>query len=660
MYHRKEIDGLRAVAVLPVIYSHAGLFGLSGGYVGVDIFFVISGYLITSILIEEIEGSRFSFSAFYERRARRILPVLSLVLFITTIAAFLLMPASFLKSYAHSLMSVVTFTSNVYFYFNSGYFSKTADEEPLLHTWSLAVEEQYYILFPLLLWGFWWVGKKSLTTILALLFLGSLFFSQYLSHQQSVDANFYLIFSRAFELLAGSLLAILGVQQYSFSKKSKEVLGSIGLVLIVYAILYFDWQTPIPGVYALLPVFGTLLILGFIDSTTVLGRLLAAKPLVWIGLISYSLYLWHQPLFAFLRMKTIGEPHQFQFIVAIAMTFILSMLSYRLVEKPFRNKQLISRSIIVYFSAGTTVLFLLLGIAGHLFEGYPDRFIGPSPYLKSIQFSPKREQCHTVGLDYLDPQDACRYQADNITWAAFGDSHVVEPAYALSALLKPYGQGLLHLSSSGCPPALLFNVKRPGCNDWVAGALSVIEADRSIENVLLGFRYSAFLFGDQLDAYPNTPNIDPIDKFTDLAAHVDARELYWQSLQHMIKRLLASGKKVYLLYPIPELPLHITKAVTQFSILGDQTVLNLQRSTPTDYYASRNKFILNKLDSLSFNDDLKAIKPFDILCDGEFCPAVHHDVALYFDDDHLSIEGASLLLMGSVVAKDIMQNNFHQ
>lgn len=202
MQYRKEIDGLRAVAVLPVIFFHGNLFGMTGGYVGVDIFFVISGYLITSILIEEIENNRFSILKFYERRARRILPALSAVLFFTTIAAFLLMPSSLLKSYSQSLVSVSTFLSNVFFYLTSGYFATASDEKPLLHTWSLAVEEQYYIFFPVLLSALFFIGKKRLALFILVLSIASLTFAQYLSFKQAVDANFYLIFSRAWELFA--------------------------------------------------------------------------------------------------------------------------------------------------------------------------------------------------------------------------------------------------------------------------------------------------------------------------------------------------------------------------------------------------------------------------------------------------------------------------
>jgi len=653
LQYRKEINGLRAVAVLPVIFFHGGLFGITGGYVGVDIFFVISGYLITSIILEEIEDNRFSILNFYERRARRILPALSAVLVLTTIAAFILMPANLLKSYSHSLLSVTTFSSNVFFYLTSGYFSTASDEKPLLHTWSLAVEEQYYIFFPILLSILWFIGKKNLTILISLLSISSLLLSQYLSEKQAVNANFYLIFSRAWELFAGSLLAIIGIHRLTITKSGKDILGGVGLALIIYSILFFNKQTPFPSVYTLVPVIGTVLIIAFSDSSTAIGKFLANKLFVSIGLISYSLYLWHQPLFAFLRMKTIGEPNELMFISAIVVTFILSILSFKYIETPFRNKRAITRKQIFQLSVVSISLFLMTGLSGHVFKGYEGRF-NESIYLDTAQFSPKRKECHTKGDDYLKPESACKYLGNKVTWASFGDSHTVEPAYALAKMLEKDGNGLLHLSFSGCPPALLFDVKQPGCSKWVNEAVAYLEGNNSIKNILLGFRYSAFLHGDQLDSYPGIPNRDPIGYFSEQHLDEDAREIYWKSFNEIVHRLLASGKKIYLLYPIPELPVHITKAVTPFSIFGSQTMLNLKNSTSSKYYFARNNFILNKLDMLPYdNNNLHAIKPFEILCNKEYCPAVINETALYFDDDHLSVNGSKILLSGSVIAKDL-------
>lgn len=650
MQYRKEIDGLRAIAVLPVIFFHGGLLGFSGGYIGVDIFFVISGYLITTIILDERSRGEFSLISFYERRARRILPALSIVLLMTTIAAFIFMPAYLLKSYSESLASVATFSSNIYFYLTSGYFSTASDEKPLLHTWSLAVEEQYYIFFPIMMTMFWFVGKKYLLILIVALSVASLFYSQYQSDKGLVDANFYLIFSRAWELGLGSIIAFSNSYTLSIRKWIREAIGFLGLSLIVYSIVFFDKQTPFPSFYALIPVLGTCAIIIFSDCNTYVGRFLSNKLFVSIGLISYSLYLWHQPLFAFLRMKTLGEPQLIFIIGAIALTFVLAFLSYKYVEIPFRNKSAIPRGSIFRYSAASISLILLIGVSGHLYKGFDSRF--NNMYAETIKFSPKRKECHTRGSKYLKPEDACKYFGGNITWASFGDSHTVEPAFALAKNIEKDGEGLLHLSFSGCPPALLFDVNMPGCSNWIKESLVYLENTDTIEHVLLGFRYSAFLYGDQLKSYPEVPNQDPVNQFTKLyqrSTTEDRREIYWQSLNEIITRLLKSGKTIYLLYPIPELPVHISKAVTPFSVFSKKSMLDLEKATTSEYYFSRNEFIIRKLDALHYGNNLHAIKPFDILCDSKYCPAASNGKALYFDDDHLSTVGAEKLIGNSII-----------
>lgn len=645
MQYRKEIDGLRAIAVLPVILFHGDIGSFNGGYIGVDVFFVISGFLITSIILEDIKNNTFSVLGFYERRARRILPALSIVLLFTTFAAYLLMPAPLLKLYSQSVVSVSVFASNVFFYLTSGYFSTAADEKPLLHTWSLAVEEQYYIFFPVMLTLLWSLGKKWVISVLSLLIVISLLFAQYLSLTHAVDANFYLIFSRAWELLLGSAVAFMALDKLSCTQWQRELSGFIGISMIVYAIFFFDAQTPFPSVYTLIPVLGTCLIIIFSDANSLVGRFLGMKVLVFIGLISYSLYLWHQPLFAFLRLKTIGTPADYMFLLAIVCTFVFSFFSWKYIEKPFRNKAAFSRAAIFKYSATSIAVFFVIGLAGHFYEGFEQRF-KVSSYADSIQRSPKREACHTEGLDYLPPASACRYFGNNISWAIFGDSHTVEPGYALAQKLQPHDIGLLHLSFSDCPPALNFEVSEPGCSRWTNESLAYLEHNPSIKHVLIAYRYSYYLFGNHINDYPELPDIDPSRHFTSEfrnSAAGDSREIYWQSLQQIIVRLMRAGKTVYVMYPVPELPININKGVMPFSVFAMATVLDLEKATSARYYFDRHAYIINKLDSLPYGKNLYAIKPFDIICDGNACPAAKEGKAFYFDDDHLSLVGSALI-----------------
>ena len=655
MHYRKEIDGLRAIAVLPVILFHANINGFGGGYVGVDIFFVISGYLITSIIINEKQQGVFSFSNFYERRARRILPALMAVLTFSSIMAFITMPADQLIIYSQSLLSVVTFSSNIFFYITNNYFSTATQEQVLIHTWSLAIEEQYYIFFPIIIVALWSSGKKQITYVISGLALASLAWSQYQAQIGSVNSNFYLIFSRAWELLLGSLIVILNISQLKIRQPQRETLGIIGLALIFYSIIFFDHNTPFPSLYTLAPTMGAVLIISF-SNNTYIGKLLSLRPLVVIGLISYSLYLWHQPIFAFMRLKLIGQPSLLTFMFAIALIFVIAYLSYKYIEKPFRSKTRYSRFSIFCHSVITITIFSAIGVSGLIYKGFEGRF-NQLIESKTVSFSPLRVSCHTKGIDYLKPADACRYSGTNITWAAFGDSHIVEPAYALSETLRPYDHGLIHLTFSGCPPALLFNALKPGCSNWVKESVSYLENSESIHNVLLGFRYSAFLYGDQLEAYPEAPNEGPHSKvIKSYRNHTSSeiRELYWESLHTIINRLMAAGKSVYLVFPIPELPAHISKAMIPLSIFTQTPLLDLNKSTSAKYYISRNNFILNKLSSLNYGNNLYSIEPFEILCDGEYCPAVINRDALYFDDDHLSVIGATRLIENSVITDHLI------
>jgi len=643
MIYRKEIDGLRAIAVLSVVLFHGGFLGFNGGYVGVDIFFVISGYLITNIILEDKKNNNFSIINFYERRARRILPALSMVLMVTTTAAYLFMPVELLAIYSKSLISITAFSSNIYFFFSNGYFSPVSDTNPLLHTWSLAVEEQYYFIFPVVVMLFWSFGKNILLIIIIIIAIISLLITQILLFRHAVDANFYLIFSRAWELLFGSIIAFIPIQKLQTSRLAREFLGGCGLIMICYSVVFFDDKTPFPSFYTIIPVLGACLIIVFSSSVSYTGRFLSNKILVPIGLISYSLYLWHQPLFSFLRLKSIGEPSLYMYLVAILFSFIIAFFNWKYIEKPFRNKSVFTRSAIFKCSGLSIIFFFLIGLLGYINNGFSQRY---NSYSSSIQYSPKRESCHTKGNDFLKPENACKYFSNNVTWATFGDSHTVELAYTLAKRLEKHNAGLLQLSFSGCPPALLFEAARDGCTKWLNESLTYLEKDKTIKQVLLGFRYTGFLYGSQLDMYPNLPRISLDHPFFSSHHNIGAegfQEIYWNSLKAIVSRLLKAGKDVYLMYPVPELPLDINMAVMPFSVFNTTTMLNLGRVTDKKYYINRNEYILKKLDSLPFGNKLHAIKPFEIMCTDGYCPAVVNGKALYFDDNHLSLAGAKLI-----------------
>ncbi len=363
--YRREVDGLRAVAVLPVILFHAGFSSFSGGFVGVDVFFVISGYLITSLILSEQMAGRFSIIRFYERRARRILPALFFVMaFCVPFAWFWLMPSD-MKSFSESLAAVSTFSSNFLFWSQSNYFDNGIGLKPLLHTWSLAVEEQYYVMFPLFIILAGRLGKRWMTGLMVAGCILSLVIAEWASYYRP-EAGFYLLPSRGWELLFGAFAALylLGNERPSIRTSAvSQILSFAGLALIFTAVLTYSANTPFPGHYAILPVTGTVLIILFATPETYAGKVLSSKPLVGIGLISYSAYLWHQPLFAFARHRSFVEPDASLYLFLIVVTIILAFLSWKFIETPFRRPEISRKRIFLSAGAGSA-FFLALGIFG--------------------------------------------------------------------------------------------------------------------------------------------------------------------------------------------------------------------------------------------------------------------------------------------------------
>lgn len=335
MKYRPEIDGLRTVALVPVVLFHAGVSVFSGGFIGVDVFFVISGYLITSILLGDLESGSYSILKFYERRARRILPALMVVILASIPFAWFWMVPTQYKDFSQSLVSIAAFSSNILFFLEEDYFAPAAELKPMLHTWSLAVEEQFYIFFPLLLAALWRLGKARVVWVISVIAFVS-FAACVLGASFYRVANFYLMPFRAWELLAGA-----GCAFYLSSRPTspgRSYLGAAGLALILAGAVTFTGQTPFPGLWTLVPVAGACLIVLFGQKDPVIQSILASRPFVFVGLISYSGYLWHQPIFAFARLHAKQELTQPVMLSLALFSFGLAYLSWRFVEQPFRTK----------------------------------------------------------------------------------------------------------------------------------------------------------------------------------------------------------------------------------------------------------------------------------------------------------------------------------
>jgi peptidoglycan/LPS O-acetylase OafA/YrhL len=360
--YRRDIDGLRALAVLGVIFYHSEILIdkiliFSGGFLGVDIFFVISGYLITSIIYKENKVKKFSFINFYIRRIRRLLPALLVVLFASLIFSyFLFLPVEF-KSYLDSVISSIFFYSNFYFHYAGQAYGQTIlSSKPLLHTWSLAVEEQFYILYPIFLTFSIYLFKKKIKILFYLIILFSLIFASYISENHS-SFNFYMLFTRSWELMCGAVIALYHLEEKK--RNHYNFLSYIGFFLIIFSFIFFDDPRQHPSFLTLIPVFGCCLIIIDKDSNSSINKFLSHKWFVNIGLISYSLYLWHHPILSFGKISGITEESIFFKILLILLSFFLSALTYHMVEKKFRNSNFISikKLFIILISA---IIFLIL------------------------------------------------------------------------------------------------------------------------------------------------------------------------------------------------------------------------------------------------------------------------------------------------------------
>lgn len=453
--YRPEVDGLRAVAVLPVLLFHAVPALVPGGYLGVDVFFVISGFLITGLLIDDLQAGRFSLARFYERRARRILPALLVVIAATLLLAWgLMLPRGF-DTTARSAAAAAAFLSNVFFWQKVDYFDIDAIAQPLLHTWSLAVEEQFYILFPLLLAGLWrWVSLRVMLGVVGALLLGSLALAEWGSGAHA-KVNYFFTFSRFWEMLLGAV----GAFVVRGGRVAPSGVGAAaGLGAIVAAMALFTPATPHPGVWTLIPTLGALAVLIWARPGGLVAGGLSLAPVVGIGKISYSLYLWHFPVFSFAVAQGPVSAEPWNIAAQIALTFVLSVISWHWVETPFRSVrpgQGPARAL--WVAGGALVVTIALGQGMAALSQMTLRYLVASPQARAMltyaETMPKppasAHHCFLAEPRALERVQRClpEGQAPVVIW---GDSH----ASALGHGLNTLGIAGAVLAGPGCAPVL--------------------------------------------------------------------------------------------------------------------------------------------------------------------------------------------------------------
>lgn len=613
-YYRPDIDGLRAIAILLVILFHSGFSIFKGGYIGVDVFFVISGFLITSIIDKEIQNKTFSYRNFYLRRIRRIIPVLVFVMIVITIPAYFILFANNLEAYSRTLLYTLLCSNNIHLYITSGnYFAENSDLLPFLHTWSLSVEEQFYFILPpfLLVLHKKFNSQKRAIIIYTLCFI-ALLFSIYQSYSNP-SAAYFLLPARLFELAIGSALAMNWNNLPKLNQQKNNLLSLIGFLLIIIPAIVLDKSSIFPGINALWPCLGTALLLfsgQYINKKGLINKLIENKIVVGIGLISYSLYLWHWPIFVFVKYLGLNLEGTIR-ILAIALTFVLSYLSWKFIEQPFRTtlKFDFKKTLLIIF---IPALLIISGIYGVLDakDGFPER------HPELTEFIPKKNYPNKLRGQCFDKLkigncDDCYIgiKKDTLDGMLIGDSFANHTAAFLDVLAKDAGF-YIHDSAAGGYP--LMNSLNP---DGSALYPEQYAIDRL--NFAKQFKY--------IFIAANWEGIsEPKNKKT--------YEVTLKTLSELVK----SGKKIIIfdaLRRTTELNLHRAKLVK-----SKNTVYFSQKDFSIPAYKRSNNYIIyeikKRFPSISIIDLNK------VMCQNGQCDIELNNTIVYRNNDHLNTSGA--------------------
>ena len=637
-HYRSDVDGLRALAVLPVVLFHAGFSTISGGYVGVDVFFVISGFLITGIIAREIGAGQFSILEFYRRRALRIFPALTVVTFSTLAAGLLLLSPRELIGVAKSAASMSVFGSNIYFWRSVSYFQTTAEIRPLLHTWSLAVEEQYYVLFPPVLWLLNRRAKGIAVTLWVIAGL-SLAISALLVVWKP-NAAFYLLPSRAWELMIGGLVAV-----GAFPKLSRLATPAsfIGLALIVVPMLTYTALTPFPGLAAIPPVLGTALVI-WTAKEGLVGRWLSWSPLVSVGRASYSIYLWHLPALVFAGYLVAGELSTATSLAICAASVGLGFASLYAVERPFRAAGP-HRDRKALLAALGMVALGLASLSIVEAAGFPSRLGPEAARIAAVADDEQRHPSRCMSLDerVVPPASAFLLGTAGIAPTAllWGDSHAMVTATAMEVAAKRQGASFLFAADADCPIGIGFQVEADGysyCETYNREMLRLALLSPNIRTVVLSSRWTKWNIGEPANPADNPTKPILLRYAGRSASTIAENKPMWEAgFVALLNELTAAGKRVVIVGPVPEPSFNVPHRlfVQKFGIAEPVTTLSKAVS-----YKERHRAVLAFFDSLQGRRNVSFLWPASLLCAADKCPIVEGGEPLFFDHNHLSVYGA--------------------
>jgi len=634
--YRSDIDGLRTIAVFIVILNHAGFSLFSGGFVGVDVFFVLSGFLITSIIYPKIIDKSFSLGWFFSRRIKRLMPVLFCVIAITALVFTVVMLPEDLVKFYHSIIWVLMYGANFFMWINhGGYFDGNSQEVPLLHTWSLAVEEQYYFVWPVMLILFIrFLGVKITAWFSLFLLVALTVFSQW-GTEVTVGAAYYLLPTRFFELLIGSCLAIFWQKMPPLNKMMEHSLSVVGLGLILASSLILNEHSSFPGYNALYPVIGTALIIysqnGFIN------KLLSTKFMVYSGNISYSLYLWHWPIFVLMHYMSIEITLAVQ-IYCILLTYVLSMLSYQYVEQPFRNIKLNQfKPIAMKLYVIPTTFLILFSLVGIYFKGYEGRFTSEVVTMEkslNTHSSKSRKACHSAFRDYdKNPEPSCLLGVKSEENAKkgvfiFGDSHANHLVPFVEELIINAGVWGQDYTLDRCIPIAGLNwggtlYKAQRCKERNDKAVQHLK-ENNFKYVILAASW---------------PGIETRRMFNAVERVVDnplKKKLFEQKLLSTIQLIVAEGAIPVLVEDTPTLADKSPKCPIKKEVFDSDLDCGI---------TLLNNTLISKAfqNAKSIVPQTIIIKPSELYCQGSECKMELEQTPLYRDNDHLNEDGSRKL-----------------
>ena len=672
--YRPEIDGLRALAVLSVILFHAGIQVFKGGFVGVDIFFVISGYLITTIILRDIKNNKFSLSYFYQRRVRRILPALIVVIALSLPCAAFFLPPSDLKDFSKSIISSLTFWSNFQFSAENGYFDLPGEYKPLLHTWSLSIEEQFYIFYPLFLLLIFKIKKNSLSLVLGIIFLFSLFFAQWsgnllsiypyieknlLFYSQSSLSEFMMPFGRIWELALGAMCALMlneRRQNFKYNRKKNlifDVFSFIGFILIIFSFFYLSSNFPYPSVYTLIPTFGTAILILFCKKNTIVNKILSNKFLVFLGLISYSAYLFHYPIFSFINYANVTIK-SFDYIYIILLILFLSFLNWKFVEKPFRKSGASVKKLLIFISTAY-LLLISISIFFYTSNGLDQRnkFIVSESVSSSFIHDEMGKKC--LDINYIhekkNNEKICKIgnlKNNKIDFIVFGDSHIVNYYKLLNDLAKKNNKLGLFLGYSGCPPILNVYPVRSDQRERNCYELNKLVLDitnkKEVKNLILISKWAYYTDGNNFGKNINFLNLEPTqvyDKQLSKRAFkkglADTLKVYEKNKKNIFlieqaPMQVESAKKIYFRSLDEDIKKYNDNLISYSLDLSNHNVLqNYVKKIFTEYDTKYNSLNLINIDDIFCNKNLKK------------CLIGNQKNSFYIDDNHLSVDGVELI-----------------